>query len=134
MDLSGRDVIDGLHVQYVSVFTCMCLCLCLYILLWSICSGFIWIITFLWPFFSVSQKARSQSNKDSHPILILLQGTTKELLWKNIQMLSCLITNIDNVHYLVLNEEKKLLFNWIVNGFSTFRLCFKPKRLHAEFK
>lgn len=69
-----------LHVRCVSVFTCVCLCL--YILLWSICSGFIWITTFsfffLWPFFSISQKARSRSNEGL--ILIQLPGTRKESL------------------------------------------------------
>lgn len=49
----------------ICVCVYMSVCLCLYILLWSICSGFIWIITFLWLFFLNFSKARSQSNNKS---------------------------------------------------------------------
>lgn len=99
----------------VCVYVYMCVSVfVLTFLLWSICSGFIWIITFLWPFFSNFSKARSWSDNRNHnpsPAAEHKKRTANKKIYKCLPALSPTLI-MRKVHYIifVLNDEKSSLF------------------------
>lgn len=149
MDWSDLDVIDRveltpqaqmkpiyqrLHVQYVSVFTCLCVCLSSSLHFVVVYPFWIYLDYYL----SVAvlfnfSKARSQSNKDSSRNPNPDAGRTrKELLWKKYinaylpyHRHWCIIS--------VLNEEKSSLFElWMDSAHSDFAL--NPNGFMRRFK
>lgn len=83
----------------VCVCVYVCVRLCLYILLWSSCSGFVWVFNFLSFSFSFFFFNSQKHEANRTQAVILIQKKKKKLLWKNIQTLTCLITDTDKAQH-----------------------------------
>lgn len=100
----------------------VCVCLCLYILLWSVGSGFVWVINFLWLFFIffiffVSQKheANQESTESCCNPTPAAGHKKKEMLFKKYIKAYLPYRHTDEVHRFILGliKEVNLHDEWI---------------------